>query len=105
MNRRILIKALIAAALAAPLAFPASAQTWPTKAIKWINPFPAGGGTDVFARPMAAKLGAALGQSVFIEINAGSDDTVMVGDIDMDGKNEVFMADGSMGVRIYEITP
>jgi|GEM_PF-2813461 len=34
----------------------AMAQTWPTKAVRIINPFPAGGGTDAFARPLAAKL-------------------------------------------------
>ena len=39
----------------------ASAQAWPTKSIRIINPFPAGGGTDTFARPLAAKLTQALG--------------------------------------------
>ena len=76
MNRRNLLRGLAAAAFALPVAFSASAQNWPTKAIKWINPFPAGGGTDVFARPMAAKVGTSLGQSVYIENLGGAAGTV-----------------------------
>ena len=77
MNRRNLLRTLVAAAIAMPLAFSATAQTsWPTKAIKWVNPFPAGGGTDVFARPMAAKVGTSLGQSVYIENLGGAAGTV-----------------------------
>ena len=72
----------IAAAIAAfALAFAggAYAQGWPNKPIKWINPFPAGGGTDAFARPLAAKLTASLGQTVFIENLGGAGGTVGAG--------------------------
>jgi tripartite-type tricarboxylate transporter receptor subunit TctC len=72
----------IAAAFAAlALAFTggAFAQAWPNKAIKWVNPFPAGGGTDAFARPLAAKLTTALGQTVFIENLGGAGGTVGAG--------------------------
>ncbi|HEX4858384.1 MAG TPA: tripartite tricarboxylate transporter substrate binding protein [Usitatibacteraceae bacterium] len=78
MKRRTLLCTL-AAALALPLALSASlasAQAWPNKPVKFINPFPAGGGTDVFARPFAAKLGAALGQSIIIENLGGAGGTV-----------------------------
>lgn len=54
----------------------AQAQAWPTKPIRIINPFPAGGGTDTFARPLAAKLGQALGQTVYIENQGGAGGTV-----------------------------
>src|SRR5262245_3157194 len=54
----------------------ALAQAWPQKPIRIINPFPPGGGTDVFARPLAAKLSAALGQQVLIENMAGAGGTV-----------------------------
>ena len=47
MKRRTLLRAAVAAAVSPPFTFSAYAQTWPIKAIKWVNPFPAGGGTDV----------------------------------------------------------
>jgi len=61
------------AMLAAPVAL---AQTWPTKPVRFINPFPAGGGVDVFARPIAAKLTPALGQQVIVENLSGAGGTV-----------------------------
>ena len=54
----------------------AQSQSWPTKPIRVINPFPAGGGTDTFARPMAAKLTQSLGQTVYIENQGGAGGTV-----------------------------
>ena len=52
------------------------AQAWPTKPIRIINPFPAGGGTDTFARPLAAKLSQSLGQQVLIENQGGAGGTL-----------------------------
>jgi len=63
----------LALALGATLA---QAQAWPTKPIRIINPFPAGGGTDTFARPLAAKLTQALGQTVYVENQGGAGGTV-----------------------------
>ena len=60
-------------ALAGSAAF---AQAWPNKTIRIINPFPAGGGTDTFARPLAAKLTQSLGQAVYIENQGGAGGTV-----------------------------
>jgi len=56
--------------------FAAHAQTWPSKPIIFLNPFPAGGGTDTFARPIAARLGQTLGQQVLIENQGGAGGTV-----------------------------
>jgi tripartite-type tricarboxylate transporter receptor subunit TctC len=46
------------------------------KPIRAINPFPAGGGTDTFARPWAAKMSQILGQQVLIENMGGAGGTV-----------------------------
>ena len=54
----------------------ASAQNWPTKPITFLNPFPAGGGTDTFARPIAARLSQTLGQQVIVENQGGAGGTV-----------------------------
>jgi tripartite-type tricarboxylate transporter receptor subunit TctC len=48
------------------------AQTFPNKPIKWIVPFPPGGSTDGFSRPLAAKLSELLGQPVVVENIGGA---------------------------------
>jgi tripartite-type tricarboxylate transporter receptor subunit TctC len=58
------------------LALPAAAQTWPQRPITFIVPFAAGGGTDAFARPLAAQLDTQLGTRVLIENRAGAGGTV-----------------------------
>jgi tripartite-type tricarboxylate transporter receptor subunit TctC len=68
---KILRPALLGAALL--LAAGAHAQQdFPNKPIKMIVPFPAGGGTDVTARLISAKMGETLGQPVVIENRAGA---------------------------------
>lgn len=66
----------LAAAILLALATSAQAQTYPNKPIRLIVPFAPGGGTDVLARMIAAKLGEALGQSVVIDNRPGSDGIV-----------------------------
>lgn len=74
MLRNIFTAGLMAAAVAAAL--PAQAQNWPSKPITFLNPFPAGGGTDTFARPIAARMSQTLGQQVIIENQGGAGGTV-----------------------------
>jgi tripartite-type tricarboxylate transporter receptor subunit TctC len=52
------------------------AQEWPAKQITFLNPFPAGGGTDAFARPLAAQLTEQLGKQVIIDNRGGAGGTV-----------------------------
>src|SRR4029077_19261707 len=44
---------------------------YPTKPIRWVIPFAAGGGTDVVARPIALKLGDRLGQPITYDNRGG----------------------------------
>ncbi|MGL5115677.1 MAG: hypothetical protein ACRC7C_10165, partial [Beijerinckiaceae bacterium] len=57
-SRRAVLSTLASGAAAALLsAGGAGAQSsWPSRQIIFLNPFPAGGGTDAFARPLAAQL-------------------------------------------------
>ena len=52
------------------------AQPWPTKPVRLINPFPAGGGTDTFARPLSAQLSKQTGQQFIVENIGGAGGTV-----------------------------
>ena len=52
------------------------AQVWPTRPVRLINPFPAGGGTDTFARPLSAQLSKQTGQQFIVENIGGAGGTV-----------------------------
>jgi len=77
-TRRRALKLGLAASLAAPAVISSSAraQAWPPGTITWINPFPAGGGTDTFARPLAAQVGEQLGCQIIIDNKGGAGGTV-----------------------------
>ena len=74
-SRRTALKLGLAATLAAP-AVARAQQGWPPQTITWVNPFPAGGGTDVFARPLAAQVGEQLGCQIIIDNKGGAGGTV-----------------------------
>ncbi len=62
----------IAGALAMLLAASAAAQSYPTKPIRMIIPFPPGGGSDVTGRVVAAALGERFGTQVIVDNRAGA---------------------------------
>ena len=50
----------------------ASPQTYPTKPIHLIVPYPAGGGTDFFARLVGQKMSELIGQPIVVENKPGA---------------------------------
>jgi tripartite-type tricarboxylate transporter receptor subunit TctC len=74
-RRRVLKTA--AAALATPfIANSARAQDWPSRPVRVIVPYPAGGGADTTARIFCARLGEAWGQQFVIDNRGGAGGTI-----------------------------
>lgn len=72
MRTRTFLAAAIAAALAPLPAISFAQANWPTQPIRLVVPYPAGGGTDFFARVVAPGMGEALGQPIVIENKPGA---------------------------------
>src|SRR3989440_1525121 len=72
---RALLRLLSLGLLGAALAPPAPAQNmdaWPSRPLRFILPFPPGGGTDILGRIIAERLTASLGQPVITENRGGA---------------------------------
>lgn len=75
ISRRTALTALAAAGIGAT-AGTAHGAGWPTRPVSWIVPFPPGGGSDMFARPIAAHVGDRLGQPMVIDSRPGAGGTI-----------------------------
>lgn len=64
--------AVLAAAIGLAVAQPAAADDYPSQSIQLVISFPPGGATDVLARELAVKMGAALGQSMVVVNRPGA---------------------------------
>jgi tripartite-type tricarboxylate transporter receptor subunit TctC len=69
MKRRSLLLSTLVLALAPGFAF---AQAYPSKPIRLVNPFSAGGGLDQLARNLAQKMSESMGQPVVVENRTGA---------------------------------
>ena len=76
---RLLRSALLLAGLA--LAGSALAQSYPTRALRWVIPYAAGGGADALARVIAPALSRELGQPVVIENKPGAASSIAASDV------------------------
>ena len=95
LSRRLV---LLAGALTLALPQLATAQSWPTKPIKLIIPFAAGGTTDILGRLLAQQLTKDLGQNVIVENKGGAGGNIaaeLVAQSAADGYT-IMLASGSM---------
>ena len=79
LRRRGVLRAAGAAGLALASgghAWAQGAAGWPTKPVTLVVPFPAGGGTDAFARPLAAQFAKSTGKALIIDNRGGAGGTV-----------------------------
>jgi len=98
ISRRRLLGALAASPLAA-LPAGAGAQAWPSKPIRWVVPYPAGGGSDFLARQVAPQLGKRLGATIAVDNRpgaAGIIGTEIAARAPADGYTLVFGDNGAM---------
>lgn len=74
MHRR--LSSLVALALVLITATATAQTAWPSKPIRLVVPFPAGGQLDVVSRLIADRIAPALGQPVVVEVKAGADGNI-----------------------------
>ncbi|MEO6625141.1 MAG: tripartite tricarboxylate transporter substrate binding protein [Burkholderiaceae bacterium] len=80
-SRRAILRGAALTGVGAAIApFAVQAQSaWPTKPVTLIVPFPAGGGTDAFARPMGAQFARLTGKQLVIDSRGGAGGTLGAG--------------------------
>ena len=72
MQRRTLLSALAAAGASAVAPWAQAQADFPNQLIRWVVPYPAGGGTDVLARTLAEAMRQTLGQQVVVDNRPGA---------------------------------
>ena len=75
-SRREVLRVAACAAAAGALPLARAQQAWPARTIMMIVPFPPGGGTDAFARPLAAQFAKQTGKQLVIDNRGGAGGTV-----------------------------
>ena len=72
MQRRTLLSALAAAGATTAAPWATAQSAWPDQPLRWVVPYPAGGGTDVLARTVAEAMRQTLGQQIVVDNRPGA---------------------------------
>lgn len=80
MNRRLTTQLLAALTLAASTGL-AFAQAYPSKPVRWVVPYPAGGGSDFLARTIGQQLSKQVGQPVTVDNKPGGNTAIAASDV------------------------
>jgi len=80
---------------------PAWAQTYPTRPIRWLIPYAAGGGSDALARVVVAALARELGQSVVIENKPGAASAIAAAELTRSAPDGYTIMSADNGTLVY----
>ena len=92
---------LLAAALAAPAV---SAQAWPTKPVRIVVPFAAGGTTDILARALAPELQRVFGQPFVIDNKPGAGGNTGATDVAKSAPDGYTLLMGTVGTHAINVS-
>lgn len=76
LKRRRVLQAFGGALVASPLGLVYAQAAWPTRPIRLVLPSGAGGGADIFARPMADWMGKEIGQPMVVDNKPGANGVI-----------------------------
>lgn len=100
----------VALAVAAPTGSSRAQANYPTRTVKFIVPYPAGGGTDLLARVLAKQLGEKWKQSVIVENVGGAEGNIGAEEVARaapDGYTLLFASPGPLALNslVYKTMP
>ncbi|WP_423458097.1 Bug family tripartite tricarboxylate transporter substrate binding protein [Ottowia sp. VDI28] len=99
MKKALLALTLLAGTAASPFALAQSA--YPTKPIRWVVPYPAGGGSDFMARTAAAQMTIELGQNILVDNKPGGNGAIAVQDILRGGPDGYAVMNADNGHMVF----
>ena len=92
------LAALATVVLASPAAL---AQSYPSKPIRWVVPYPAGGGSDFMARTLGAQMSTELGQAITVDNKPGGNGAIAAQDILRIGPDGYAVMNADNGHMVY----